>query len=298
MNYIKSPLNYTGGKYKILSPIFEIFPRQINTFVDLFAGGFNVGINVEADRIICNDQISYLLELYQYFASVSTDGLIEEIHSTIKEFDLSLQNAEGYHRLRERYNEAKNISDFFVLTCYSFNHQIRFNNSQKFNAPFGRDRSSYNASIEANLIRFCEALKTKNITFSNQDFLKVDLSHLSRNDLVYCDPPYLISTGSYNDGKRGFKDWTSKEEQQLLDLLDRLNAQGTNFALSNVFYHKGLSNDLLIRWSRQYQVHFIDKTYANCNYHFKDRNCRTVEVVITNYRHAGRDRVQICGCEG
>lgn len=132
MNYIKSPLNYTGGKYKILSPIFEIFPRQINTFVDLFAGGFNVGINVEADRIICNDQISYLLELYQYFASVSTDELIEEIHSTIKEFDLSLQNAEGYHRLRERYNETKNISDFFVLTCYSFNHQIRFNNSQKF----------------------------------------------------------------------------------------------------------------------------------------------------------------------
>lgn len=40
MNYIKSPLNYTGGKYKILTLIFEIFPNKIGTFVDLFAGGF------------------------------------------------------------------------------------------------------------------------------------------------------------------------------------------------------------------------------------------------------------------
>jgi len=48
--YIKSPLNYTGGKYKILEPIFEAFPKNIRTFVDVFAGGFNVGINVDAWR--------------------------------------------------------------------------------------------------------------------------------------------------------------------------------------------------------------------------------------------------------
>ena len=34
--FIKSPLNYTGGKYKILSPIFEILPEKAGTFVDLF----------------------------------------------------------------------------------------------------------------------------------------------------------------------------------------------------------------------------------------------------------------------
>lgn len=246
MNYIKSPLNYTGGKYKILTPIFEIFPNKIGTFVDLFSGGFNVGINVEADKIICNDQINYLIELYKYFSETDTDAIIAEIKQRIEKYDLSLQNAEGYNQLRDDYNNTKNIVDFFVLTCYSFNHQIRFNNSQKFNTPFGKDRSCYNASIEANLIRFCSALKQKNIELFNQDFLSIDLTMLGADDLVYCDPPYLISTGSYNDGKRGFKDWTPVEEQQLLDLLDRLNDQGTKFALSNVLYHKGLSNDLLI----------------------------------------------------
>ena len=36
--YIKSPLNYTGGKYKLLPQIIPIFPSDINTFVDLFGG--------------------------------------------------------------------------------------------------------------------------------------------------------------------------------------------------------------------------------------------------------------------
>ena len=44
---IKSPLNYTGGKYKLLPQILPYFPNDINTFIDLFAGGCNVGINVK-----------------------------------------------------------------------------------------------------------------------------------------------------------------------------------------------------------------------------------------------------------
>ena len=283
MKYIKSPLNYTGGKYKILSPILSTFPKQIGTFVDLFAGGFNVGINVDAKKIVCNDQINYLIELYQYFMENNIDMILDAIKERINEFDLSKTNAEGYNTLRVRYNKEKNIVDFFVLTCYAFNHQIRFNNSQQFNTPFGKERSSYNSNIEKNLIRFCAALKEKDVILTNLDFLSVDLSELGDNDLVYCDPPYLISTGSYNDGKRGFKDWTENEERQLLDLLDSLDRQGVRFALSNVLYHKGMSNDILIEWSKKYNVIYIDKTYSNCSYQFKDRDAKTVEVLITNY---------------
>lgn len=39
MEYVKSPLNYTGGKYKLLPQLLELLPKQVNTFVDLFAGG-------------------------------------------------------------------------------------------------------------------------------------------------------------------------------------------------------------------------------------------------------------------
>ena len=62
---IKSPLNYTGGKYQLLNQIAPLFPKRIDTFVDLFAGGCNVGINIKANKIIFNDNLTYLIELFQ-----------------------------------------------------------------------------------------------------------------------------------------------------------------------------------------------------------------------------------------
>ena len=118
MEFIKSPLNYTGGKYKILQPIYQLFPQSIDTFVDLFAGGFNVGINSNANKIICNDQITYLIDLYQYLSDNDTYSIISDIKTIIDDFHLSKQNVEGYNFLRDRYNETKDIRDFFVLTFF------------------------------------------------------------------------------------------------------------------------------------------------------------------------------------
>ncbi len=39
---IKSPVNYIGGKSKILHLVLPLFPKEINQFVDLFVGGWNV----------------------------------------------------------------------------------------------------------------------------------------------------------------------------------------------------------------------------------------------------------------
>ncbi len=280
--YIKSPMNYTGGKFKILERIIPLFPQKIKNFVDLFAGGFNVGINVNAETIFANDQINYLCEIYTLFRDSNTAELISAIKKRISSFNLSQTNADGYTALRKEYNQRRSVLDLFVLSCYSFNHQIRFNSKHEFNTPFGKERSSYNDSIERNLIHFCAALQRKNVVFSTLDFRKFDFSKLSAKDVVYCDPPYLISTGSYNDGKRGFQDWTEKEDWDLLDLLDSLNKRKIYFAISNVFEHKGLKNEFLIEWSKKYNTFFIDKAYSNCSYHFKDRTTRTVEVVVTN----------------
>ena len=52
---VKSPLNFTGGKYKLLPQLVPLFPSDISTFVDIFCGGCNVGVNVTAKKIICND---------------------------------------------------------------------------------------------------------------------------------------------------------------------------------------------------------------------------------------------------
>ncbi len=281
--YIKSPLNYIGGKYKLLSKLLPLFPSNINTFVDLFTGGANIAVNVEASNIIANDQLTYVIDMYKYFQNTPIEIILQKIQNRIEYFQLDQQNNNGYIQLRHEYNNTPNALDLFILTCFSFNHQIRFNNKHQFNTPFGKERSSFNASIEKNLIQFCSQIREKNINFLNLDFIHIDMDILSNDDFVYCDPPYLISTGSYNDGNRGFKNWTEKEEYQLLELLDFLNNKNIKFALSNVLFHKEKSNLILIEWAKKYHINFIDNNYKNCSYQLKGRSSNTVEVLITNY---------------
>lgn len=285
-NFIKSPLNYIGGKYKILPQIFPLLPQDINCFVDLFAGGANVGINIKANKIILNDNLVYLIDMFQILAKKPKNEILEYIDNTITKFDLSLTNTVSYGKLREQYNKNQNPLDLLVLTFFSFNHQIRFNNNHKFNTPFGKNRSHYNANIRKNLIDFIDTLNSKRIIFTKGDFDKFDFSALGKDDFVYCDPPYLITVGTYNDGKRGFTGWNSDQEQKLLSILDNLDKRKIKFALSNVLTHKDKKNDLLNAWIKNngYKVHRIDKDYTNSNYHTSTRNgALTQEVLITNY---------------
>ncbi|GAB4489727.1 MAG: hypothetical protein OHK0045_13210 [Raineya sp.] len=284
---IKSPLNYIGGKYKLLKQILPLFPKEINIFVDLFAGGCNVGLNVKAEKIICNDNLKFLIEMYQKFQKYSLSEILQHIDNQIITFELSLTNEEGYKKLREHYNTHKNPLDLFVLVAFSFNHQIRFNNSHEFNNPFGRERSSFNDTMRANLIQFVRKIQATHIEFTCFDFENFSFSHLTENDFVYCDPPYLISLGTYNDGKRGFTGWNETQEYKLLVILENLHQRNIRFALSNVLEHKGKENDILqncLNKNNYLKINYLRVDYSNSNYQTLVREKNTsVEVLITNY---------------
>ncbi len=284
---VKSPLNYIGGKFRLLDQVLPLFPKQIDTFVDLFAGGCNIGLNVKAEKIICNDNLKFLIEMYQQFQGNNLNTILEHIDNQINKFNLSLTNEEGYKKLREYYNTHKNALDLFVLIAFSFNHQIRFNNSHEFNNPFGRERSSFNDTMKSNLIYFIRKIQSINVKFTCFDFDKFDLSGLTSTDFVYCDPPYLITTGTYNDGKRGFTGWNEIQEHKLLHLLDSLQQRNIKFALSNVLEHKGKANKSLQDWLSKndfLHINYIQTNYANSNYQtlVRDKDA-SVEVLVTNY---------------
>ena len=285
-DFIKSPLNYIGGKHKILPQIYPLFPQEVGCFVDLFTGGANVGINANATKIILNDNLIYLIEMYEEMAKRTKRQVLEHIDRTIERFGLSLVNTKGYNDLREQYNQKRSPLNLLVLSFFSFNHQIRFNGNHRFNTPFGKNRSRYNDNIKKNLISFLDALNDKNVILSKAEFDKFDFSSLTKQDFVYCDPPYLITVGTYNDGRRGFTGWSEEQEQKLLSILDGLDKRKIKFALSNVLTHKDRKNTLLSGWikSNNYIVHHISKDYTNSNYHTDNRNKEaTQEVLITNY---------------
>ena len=284
--YIKSPMNYTGGKYKLLPQILPLFPTEINTFVDLFTGGGNIAVNVNANKIIANDFEPHIIDIYKTFQKYEIEELIKTIELAIQRFGLTIENADNFNKFRTYYN--KHIEDgysfimpimLYVLICYSFNHQFRFNSKGEFNMPFGKNRSQWNDTMKKNLINFHKSIIDKNIIFTNKDFRELKIDKLSCNDFVYCDPPYLITCATYNE-KDG---WNEQCETDLLGLLDSLNSKSVKFALSNVLFSKGKTNDLLIEWSKKYNVHHLDYTYQNCNYHTKDKSSKPDEVLITNF---------------
>ena len=122
--YIKSPMNYTGGKHKLLPQIMPLFPKEINTFVDLFCGGCDVTINAEAKKVVANDLDGNVIGIYKAMKEKSLEEIVEHINSRISEFGLSIDNQEGYTTFRDFYNNAeeRNPLDLFTLICYSFNH--------------------------------------------------------------------------------------------------------------------------------------------------------------------------------
>lgn len=278
---IKSPLNYTGGKFKLLPQILPLLPNDINTFIDLFSGGCNVGINVKADCIICNDIESHVIELLYELNKLTKDQALYILKNTINKYQLSKVNEEGFMKIRDDYNNGNTSWDiFYAMLTHAFNYQIRFNKNGKYNMPFGKNRSSFNSTLENNFIKFVDKLNKINIHFTNYDFNELNIDELNESDFVYCDPPYLITCASYNE-QGG---WNETKEKELLELLDKLNEKGIRFALSNVLEHKGKSNDILKEWSKKYTVHHLNKDYSNCSYHTKDKSkTSTDEILITNY---------------
>jgi len=280
--YIKSPINYSGGKYQLLKQIMPLIPQDINIFVDLFCGAGTVGINIDANKIIFNDYINYLPELFNTWKSKSLEEINKYIDKTIIENNLSATNKDSFLEFRKKYNQTKNIEDLFILICYSFNYQMRFNNNHEYNSSFGYEASTMNDNIRNNINLFVNRIHSKNTIFQSKDFREVDLSNLTSNDMVYCDPPYLISGAVYQDGKRGFKGWNQQDDIDLYNLLDDLNSRGIRFALSNMIYSKNKSNDYLIEWSKKYNVNYLKANY-NTNYQ-RDMTGKDVEVLITNYK--------------
>lgn len=276
---IKSPLNYVGGKFKLLPQILPLFPEKINTFVDLFAGGCNVAANVKAQKIILNDTQEEVIELIEYFHKHETEFLVGELEVIIDNFKLNAWDKEPYINLRESYNNGiKSPMMFYALVVHSFSNQIRFNRQGKFNMPVGK--RTFNPRLRKRFIDFVEGIKNKNFVFSTDDFTSLNIEKLSKEDFVYCDPPYLITLAAYNENDG----WNEKRELELLRLLDELNDSGIRFALSNVFENKGKINSDLIEWSRKYNVVDLNNTYGNCNYQAKDKSKNTTrEVLITNY---------------
>lgn len=307
----KSPINYTGNKYRILPQFIKYFPKDVNKCMDLFTGGSTVAINLIANEVIAIDNNPKVINLLKFLKKQDYSKLINKIDSTIEKYNLSNSykygyshyreyvegnnglkkyNLKGYNNLKKDYNNLSNKNTdkanlyLYLLMVYGFNNDIRFNSKCEFNLPVGK--TDMNKSNRDKLEKYINACNNKKISFICKDFKKITEKELEDVDFVYADPPYLITDAVYNENDG----WSKKEEIDLLRLLDNLHNKGIKFALSNVLQKKKLNirNEILYSWLEnnkdKYFVNKIDYHYRSASYNKKNRDGLEEEVLITNYK--------------
>jgi len=295
----RSPLFYVGDKYKLMKQLVNLFPKEINNFYEPFVGGGTVFLNIEAKKYFLNDIDKHLVNLHKFLIAhaKNPEKFFNDVENIIHKYKLSHSykkdvvpgslkrefkktyyarfNKGGYEKLRTSVNNYKKNDPLilYILLIYGFNRMLRFNGGGKFNLPVGN--VDFNKNVVNALNAYFDFVHDKKISITSKDFKEFfsDKKYL-KNDFVYLDPPYLITSSEYN------KFWNQKSESDLLNLIDNLDKKGVKFALSNVTHYNGNKNELLIEWMKKYKTHKIESNYIS--YHHNGKK-KIKEVLITNY---------------
>lgn len=279
-----------GNKKKTIKKgLIDLFPDNINTFVDVFSGSAIVAMNTTANDYIINDINEHLFQLYKLFKEKSYDEIITHIEQRIEEYSLPKERTRrieftdiykieqyktAYTNLRKFYNQNKNVLDFYTLMFYSFSQQFRFNSKGEFNMPYGTD--CFSDTNKEYIKNGCDFFSQDNVHIFNFDFTMLDTNN--KDNFIYLDPPYLNTTATYNENNG----WNVDNENSLYSMCEKFNDQHIKWGMSNVFENKGQINQKLIDWCNKnnWNVYTFDnRTYSACG----KGNSNAKEVYICNY---------------
>lgn len=272
--HIKSPLNYSGSKDTLLGSIYKELPKHVGTFVDAMGGAFNVGANIFAlDKVVYNEFNPFVFPILEMLLNTNKKELVYSIEEIIEQYKLEKQKKDEYLKFRKHYNfTEKTPLNLFILHMFAFQNLIRFNSKFEFNTPVGN--AGYNEGLRERIINFKP--KSPELELICGSYEDMELSNYEKGTIFYFDPPYLITTAEYNDGKRGLKGWNSDMEAELLLYLTKLDSMGHYFMLSNVIEHQGKINNLLQEWIETHGYVVVDIGKTGSRYPRK-------EVLIKNF---------------
>lgn len=290
----KSPIYYTGNKYKLLSQIDKYFPNKINTFYDIFGGSGTVSMNMVArsQKVVYNEFDKYVFNLFNFYQTTNPEDIDTWTRNNAELFNLPIGSndyqlsdeelakyKESFTNMQQTFYDDDKTKPFFhhMLKQYSFSNTLTFNKDGFIKVGFGNRYYKPDVMLKNMYNLYNAGIETNNGSFV--DFIDKEFNE---DDFIYVDPPYWNTNANYNDG------WTWELEMMLLGWLDKLNKNGIKWAISNVFEHKGKVNKHLVEWAEN-NGYFVFKPhiqYAAMGSGTQEQE-DTVEVFITNYDPVG-----------
>lgn len=195
----KTPLRYPGGKQKIWRFIAEIMERNGlvgGQYVEPFAGGAGVAIELLLCNVVSRIHLNDVCPaVYAFWHSVinNPDELCRRIRSaslTVEEWRVQ---REIYRAPQEHSREDLGFAMFYLNRCNRSGilnggviGGLNQDGTWKMDARFSRNNLI--TRIE-NIANRCNDIKLRN--WDAGRYLRDYVTRLSKNTLVYCDPPYF-----------------------------------------------------------------------------------------------------------
>jgi len=235
-------LRFVGSKRQLVPELLKHAPETFRDYHEPFLGGGALFFALAGDGRLksahLNDANTHLIRT---FAGIRTD-----VDAVIKELrDAARHHAEGpafyYQRMRgidlgdlARLTSQEVAAWFIYLNKTCFNGLWRVNKAGRFNVP--RDPSKGASAIlspayESVLHAADRALESVD-TLDAWDF-RAALVRVRRNDLVYCDPPYIPASDTANFTSYTKSVFGPAEQEALRDEALRLAKKGAHVILSN-----------------------------------------------------------------
>lgn len=281
---IKSPMQWVGGKNRILSNIKYYIPTKYNNYYELFLGGGSLLFNLKHNNSFCTELNTILCLTYETI-KLNLKELLSKLDNIQNEYNkLNIEDRKKYYiDIRKHFNELKtlinnNNNNNLLIVCYflflnktCFNALYRENSKGHFNVPFGNGNNIdlYNHSNFSNLSKFLH-----NITIKNENYTYY-LDKIKSGDFVYIDPPYYNTFTTYNKQK-----WTNNDDISVIKTFDNLTKIGVACILSNTNNEEYISL-LEKNLSVEYKIIKID--ISRCiNSNASDRKKKANEIIVIN----------------
>lgn len=220
-------LKWAGGKYRLRHQIKEYLPAG-KRLIEPFAGSASIFLNTEYKNYLLADQNPDLISIYQYLQKEG-DTFIQDC----KTFFVAKNNQKKkFYEMRDLFNQTKDkrlkSMLFLYLNRHGYNGLCRYNTEGNFNVPYGRYDKIYFPEKEMQFFY----QKAQYAEFICEDFLQT-LKRAKKNDVVYCDPPYVALSKTSNFTSYCSKNFDLKQQQQLAIHARKLANKNVSIVISN-----------------------------------------------------------------
>jgi DNA adenine methylase len=225
----KPALKWVGGKQRVLSTLLPYIDGT-QRLIEPFVGAGSVFLAAGEREVVINDANADLIEFYRCLQQDVT-ALIEIAEPL---FSASEMSPDSYGKNRNRFNSGargfERAALLLYLNKFGFNGLYRVNKNGGFNVPYGHPKVMPGFPRQQ-LIDM--AARLQNVEIMCGDFTAA-IALATDGDVVYCDPPYVDTSGtpgsftSYTAARFGME-----QQQQLVTAAHAAAARGATVIISN-----------------------------------------------------------------